>query len=105
MLKCERAEEIAHIAKRMLRGIGYIDASLHEDTQMGFKTFIVHGVRPIERFEESAIEDVVYIFSSSIQKIVTITYTSGETKGLVASVSNRQYTYEEFEELKLGMGL
>lgn len=105
MLKCESVEELAHVLKRVLRGQGFVDASLHEDTQMGFKTYIVHGVRPIERFEESAIEDVVYIFSSSIQKIVTITYTSGETKGLVASVSNRQYTYEEFEELKLGMGL
>lgn len=104
MVKCKHVEEIAHITKRMLRGIGYIDASLHEDTQMGFKTYIVHGVRPIERFGESAIEDVVYIFSSSIHRIVTVTYTSGESKGLVASVSNRQYTHDEFEELEIGMG-
>lgn len=99
MLKCESVEELAHVLKRVLRGQGFVDASLHEDTQMGFKTYIVHGVRPIERFGDEAMEDVVYIFSHSIQKIVTITYTSGETKGLVASVSNRQYTYEDFKEV------
>lgn len=99
MLECESVEELAHVLKRVLRGRGFVDASLHEDTQMGFKTYIVHGVRPIKRFGDEVMEDVVYIFSHSIQKIVTITYISGEFKGLVDSVSNRQYTYEDFKEV------
>ena len=43
MLKCESVEELAHVLKRVLRGQGFVDASLHEDTQMGFKTYIEIG--------------------------------------------------------------